>query len=240
MAPKREPGRANLPSRAVGTATESTRRHLSRHWEIYFFLTAFALLSLQVYLFNADIDSLSDLHGAIALFADFEAFVANRLAYICAPAIFFPLAFLLACGRQPAWRRRYLDILGWYLILRMAIQLIGLNILAFDSVTPKFLLITQLLFFLPYSLSIWGWIYWRLDVIARSKSRLFFRLDCEGSQPRPIDYFVASFSSVFSATISGIKGNSVRARVLILVHGFLIYDIMGLTLSRAIALVQSH
>jgi hypothetical protein len=121
-----------------------------------------------------------------------------------------------------------------------AIQLIGLNILAFDSVTPKFLLITQLLFFLPYSLSIWGWIYWRLDVIARSKSRLFYRLDCEGSQPRPIDYFVASFSSVFSATISGIKGNSARARVLILVHGFLIYDIMGLTLSRAIALVQSH
>lgn len=84
-----------------------------------------------------------------------------------------------------------------------------------------------------------------LDLLATGrdrppKSRLFFRLDCEGSQPRPIDYFVASFSSVFSATISGIKGNSARARILILAHGFVIYDIMGLTLSRAIALVQSH
>jgi len=129
--------------------------------------------------------------------------------------------------------------LGAYVIFRLVIQFIGLNILVFDSVTSRFLLISQVLFFLPYSLLIWGWIYWRLDAIARASNRPLFHLDCEiVAPPRPIDYFIASFSSVFSATINAIKGNSARARALILFHGFMIYDVMGLTLSRAVALVQ--
>jgi hypothetical protein len=66
-----------------------------------------------------------------------------------------------------------------------------------------------------------------------------FRLDVEAENPRPIDYLVASFSSVFSASINGVKGRSARARTLILLHGFVIYDVMGLTLSRAVALVQA-
>jgi len=70
-------------------------------------------------------------------------------------------------------------------------------------------------------------------------NRRYFRLDCERENPRPIDYLVASFSSVFSASISAIKGRSARARVLIIIHGFVVYDIMGLTLSRAVALIQS-
>ena len=216
------------------------RRFLSNQWEILLFLVISTLLFLQVHLLYVDIHSLSDLHGAIALFADFDSFIVHRQIHVAAPAIFFPLIFILFCGRRPVWGRRYLDILGGYLVFRMTIQLIGLNILVFDSVTPRYLLMTQLLFFLPYSLMIWGWIYWRLDVIARASNRLFFRLDCEGGHPRPIDYFVASFSSVFSASISGIKGNSARARILILAHGFMIYDIMGLTFSRAVALVQSR
>jgi hypothetical protein len=116
----------------------------------------------------------------------------------------------------------------------------GDHILVIDSVTPRFLLISQVLFFLPYSLLIWGWVYWRLDSFARASNRPLFHLDCEGvAPPRPIDYFVASFSSVFSATINAIKGNSARARILILFHGFMIYDVMGITLSRAVALIQS-
>ena len=43
-------------------------------------------------------------------------------------------------------------------------------------------------------------------------------LNCERGNPRPIDYLVASFSSVFSASISAIKGRSTRARMLIFLH----------------------
>lgn len=218
----------------------SIRRRLSDQWESLFFLIAYALLVLQVYLLYYDFRSLAGLHGAIAIFAEFDSFLVERLVLVIPLFIYPPLACFLLSGGRPAWRRRYLDVIGCYLVFRMAIQLIGLNILVFDSVTPKFLLITQLLVFLPYSLMLWGWIYWRLDMIARQSNRVLFRLDGEGECPRPIDYFVASFSSVFSATIAGIKGNSARARILILAHGFVIYDLMGLTLSRAVALVQSH
>ena len=213
--------------------------HLLSKWETLFFLFAYTLLGLQVFFFNINIQSIPSLDGAVAVFASFESFVAHHLTYAMAPVVFLPLVCLFCSKKRLTWERKYLDALGLYVIFRMVIQLIGMNILVFDAVTPRFLLISQLLFFLPYSLFIWGWVYWRLDSFSRHGDRPLFRLDCEDNQPRPIDYFVASFSSVFSASISAIKGNSARARVLILGHGFLIYDVMGLTLSRAVALVQS-
>jgi len=218
----------------------SLYRHLRIRWEILFFVFVFVLLGFQVLSLYLDIQSFSNAHGAIAFFVGFESFVATRLTYVSLPLILFPLAYLFCRSKRPVWARLYLDFLGAYVIFRLVIQFIGLNILVFDSVTSRFLLISQVLLFLPYSLLIWGWIYWRLDAIARASDRPLFHLDCESAAPpRPIDYFVASFSSVFSATINAIKGNSARARTLILLHGFMIYDIMGLTLSRAVALVQT-
>ena len=216
-------------------------RYFQTRWEILFFVLVFTLLGFQVFSFYFDTQSFSDHHGLIAFFVEFVSFVATRLSYITLPLILLPIVYLFCRKNRPAWARPYLDFLGVYVIFRLVIQLIGLNILVFDSVTSRFLLISQVLFFLPYSLLIWGWLYWRLDTFARASNRPIFHLDCEGvAPPRPIDYFVASFSSVFSATINAIKGNSARARILILFHGFMIYDVMGLTLSRAVALVQSR
>jgi hypothetical protein len=213
--------------------------YFSHRWEELFFLLVFALLCFENLAFVSDAELLSSLHGATAFFAEFEFFVVRRLSYATIPLVVLPLAYLFASRGKPQWSRRYLDILGIYFIARMTTQLIGLNILVFDFTTSRFLLITQLLFFLPYSLLVWGWIYWRLDTSAGRKRRQLFRLDIESENPRPIDYLIASFSSVFSASISGIKGRSARARILILLHGLVIYDAMGLTLSRAVALVQN-
>jgi hypothetical protein len=212
---------------------------LSHRWEELFFLLVFALLCFENLAFVADPVFLSSLHGATAAFAEFEFFVVRRLSYVTVPFVILPLACLFASRGRPQWSRGYLDILGIYFAARMTTQLIGLNILVFDFTTSRFLLITQLLFFLPYALLVWGWIYWRLDTSAGRRRRQLFRLDIEGENPRPIDYLIASFSSVFSASINGIKGRSARARVLILLHGLVIFDVMGLTLSRAVALVQS-
>jgi len=217
----------------------SPRPFLSRRWEEVFFFAVFALLCFENIAFVTDSEFLSSLHGAVAIFASFEFFIVEHLSYITLPLIILPLAYLLATRGRPAWARKYLDMLGIYLVARMAIQLIGLNILVFDFTTSRYTLITQLLFFLPYSLLIWGWIYWRLDTKGGTSHRQLFRLDVEAENPRPIDYLVASFSSVFSASINGVKGRSARARTLILLHGFVIYDVMGLTLSRAVALVQA-
>ena len=153
---------------------------------------SFYLAGLPGFSFYSDIQSFSNLHGSIAFFVGFESFVAKRLFYVLLPLILFPLAYLFSRTNRPAWARPYLDFLGIYVIFRLVIQLIGLNVLVFDSVTSRFLLISQVLFFLPYSLLIWGWLYWRLDTIARGRNRPLFRLDCEGvAPPRPIDYFVA-------------------------------------------------
>lgn len=216
------------------------RDQLSRRWEELFFLVVFTLLGLQVVFFYSGITALANLHGAIAWFAAFDTFVVSHVVYVSTPVFLTPLLFLILSGRRCSWRRRFLDVLGVYVVFRLIIQFVGLNILVFDSVTPRFFLITQLLFFLPYSLLVWGWIYWRLDRNSRNRSRPFFHCDFYGEAPRPIDYFVASFSSVFSASISGIKGNYARSKILILLHGFMIYDVMGLTLSRAVSLVQSR
>lgn len=218
----------------------SFRTYLSLHWEEIFFLALWSLLSFQVIFFVSDTRPiLGDNGGAIAVFASFESFVLTTGPYITFPLFVVPLIFLTFYQGRPSWVRSYLDFNGIYITARMFIQLVGLNLLVFDRDSPRFVLITQLLFFLPYSLLIWGWIYWRLDTFASVAHSRYFRLDCEREIPRPIDYLVASFSSVFSASISAIKGRSARARVLIIIHGCVVYDIMGLTLSRAVALIQS-
>jgi hypothetical protein len=221
--------------------TGSIRAYLSRRWEPSFFIGATLLLMAQVYLFvSSEISVFTAKGGAVAFFAQFESLMAHRLAYLATPTIFLPMIYLLVSGDRPGWSRWFLDVVGGYIVVRMFMQLIGLNLLVFDKVTPRFTLITQLLFFLPYSLLVWGWIYWRLDSLWGKEDRRLFQIDCERAPyQRPIDYLVASLSSAFSASISGIKGRSARAKLLLLVHGFFVYDLMGLTLSRAVALIQS-
>jgi hypothetical protein len=215
-------------------------RYLSARWEVFFFLVVFSLLYLQVILFVAETESIASLNGWFARLFAFQNFTADRMSYVATPIFIASLLFLLACPKATQWSRRLSDILGISIVFRMMVQLLGLNVLVFDFTTPRYLLITQLLCFLPYSLLVWGWIYWRLDSIARTRDRPLFRFDFESETPRPIDYFVAVFSSVFSPTIVPIKGNSARARILVLAHGFVIYNLMGLTFSRAVALVQGR
>ena len=200
-----------MASRPTGTMTACRQRLLAfigEHWEELFFICALALLSLQVFFFSADTSTLADLHGAVSVFAALESFLISRLAYFLIPANLLPLTFLLVCKRRVGWSRCYLDILGIYTIFRLLIQLVGLNILVFDAVSSRFLLITQLLFFLPYSLLVWGWVYWRIDHGIQDPRDAHFKLDHSGDAPRPIDYFVAAFSSIFSASVNGIKGCS--------------------------------
>lgn len=226
------------PLKRASTLLAVAARHCRRHWEPWFFLITWLLLTQQVRFFQLDVGSVVHLHPLIASFAAMNSFIFHRSGPAFAILCTLPF-FLSVFGRlRPNWERRFCDFLAVYAILRMLMQLIGLNLLVFDYSSPRFLLITQLLFFLPYMLLIWGWIYWRLNVLGHGAGRAFFRLDHEGERPRAIDYFVASFSSVFSASISGIKGTSARSRMLILLHGVMIYDVMGLTLSRAVALVQ--
>jgi hypothetical protein len=220
----------------ISSKGAGVKPHLN--WEGIYFLAVGLLLIFQEYFLTIDISDAVKDYRFLSIYAQLTSSILFANRFLAFPFLFFCL-YATLWSTSLGLPRRLCDFLGICWFLRMVTLLIGLNLLVFDVTTSRFVLITQLLFFLPYSLLIWGWVYWRLDTDAGRKQRQLFRLDIEGEAPRPIDYLVASFSSVFSASISGIKGRSARARVLILLHGFVIYDVMGLTLSRAVALVQS-
>lgn len=213
-------------------------QHCRSNWEVFFLVFIWGLLVFQLYFLKTDHSHVADLHVLVKRYFDLANFMITSYGppFMVVQFTLLSIAFLkgapsrLSCGIY--------DAFGMYYILRMLVQFVGLNILVFDASSSRFLLITQLIFFLPYSLLIWGWIYWRLDRFGRSHGQALFKLDHERELPRVIDFFVASFSSVFSASISNIKGTCARSRILILLHGVMIYDLMGLTLSRAVALVQ--
>jgi len=210
----------------------------SLNWEGVYFMAVGIFLLFQEFFLTADISGVVSNYRFLDLYAHFTSSILAANRYLSFPLLAF-FVFATLRDTSSGLPRRVCDFLGVYYFLRMATLLIGLNILVFDVTSSRFLLITQLLFFLPYALLVWGWVYWRLDTSAGSKQRQFFRLDIEGENARPVDYLLASFSSVFSASISSIKGRSARAKALILFHGIVIYDVMGLTLSRAVALVQT-
>ena len=116
-----------------------------------------------------------------------------------------------------------------------------INLLIFLRMPDHAQLILQLVIFLPCLLLMWGWVYWRVDIgsqIANGKGIFDFKL-AGGISPTIYDYFLVSFTSLISSTLNGFSGKTRAARTLIFVHGVMMWDVMGLMLSRAIALVSS-
>ncbi|WP_255147982.1 hypothetical protein [Synechococcus sp. ATX 2A4] len=152
------------------------------------------------------------------------------------------LAALMYCMVTPSksrWRRILIDALAVFGVFKILVMFLLLNFLIFFPPSDRVMPILQLLLFLPSLLLIWGWIYWRMDIryIARNGKRMFlFRMSADDS-PGPYDYVLASFTSLISSTLGGFTGDTRTARTLILLHGLMMWDIMGLSLSRAISLV---
>lgn len=138
-------------------------------------------------------------------------------------------------------RRVLIDVFAFYSILRLLSLFVFINILIFLKTTDHAMVIAQLMVFLPCLLLIWGWIYWRVDThcLLKMGKRIFSFTLAEGASPTIYDYFLVSFTSLLSHTLSGFSGKTRTARTLIFIHGVMMWDVMGLTLSRAIALVSS-
>lgn len=160
--------------------------------------------------------------------------------------VLHPLSWLLvACYvflPLPIKRRRLLvDIYAIWYIFRIADLFILINLIVFLRVSDHAQLILQLLIFLACLLMMWGWIYWRVDAgsqIASGKAIFDFKLPDQAS-PTIYDYFLVAFTSLISNTLNGFSGKTRTARTLILVHGLMMWDVMGLMLTRAIALVSA-
>jgi hypothetical protein len=154
-----------------------------------------------------------------------------------------PISIVLACvccsmPAQSRLRRTLIDTFALFYLIRVFLLFILLNILLFARATDAELLVVQLFLFLPSLLLMWGWIYWRFDLYSlKSRGRpMFLFLYLGDSLPIAYDYFLASFVSLLSNTLAGFAGRTRLSRTLIFIHGIMMWDVMGLILSRAIAL----
>ncbi len=114
----------------------------------------------------------SDLHHAAST-------VLTKIAPVAVPI------FLLLVGSAFALRwmgkrdRVVLDVLGCSLILRTIAGFIALKVLILNPLQGDSLLLRQFLYFMPSLMIGWGWIYWRLDLLAAGSTGgwIYWRLD---------------------------------------------------------------
>ena len=131
--------------------------HFHRQWEALFFLAVDVFLGLQVLFLHSDLPTNDDSHHLLKTYINLTSLMLKIGGYLILPLLLL-IGLSIAKRIPPSTGRRIGDFLGSSYVLRMITLLFGLNILVFDVQRSRFFLITQLLFSLPYSLLIWGWV----------------------------------------------------------------------------------
>lgn len=216
------------------------RRFIDRNWEVLLlcFVMAFQVFSGDLFLLaSREATPYSLLNNSIALLAYLRQYIVPVMLPILVAAAF--ACFFLPL--TPRRRRFLIDAMVVLVILRLLMLFGILNLMIFLPPSDRVLLFSQLLLFLPCLLLVWGWIYWRVDThsVSLGRGRIFTSSTSEDDIPPPYDYFIASFTSLLTTTLDNFNGKTRFARTLIFLHGVMMWDIMALTLSRAIALASA-
>ena len=142
---------------------------------------------------------------------------------------------------SPRRRRLLIDAMSLLVIIRLIVLFGTLNLMIFLPPADRALLFSQLLIFLPCFLLVWGWIYWRVDTysVSLGRGRIFTSSTSGDDIPSPSDYFIASFTSLLTLTLDNFNGKTRFARILIFLHGVMMWDVLATTLSRAIDLASA-
>lgn len=216
---------------------DALKLHLKRNWEILLilFLLPLQVVSGNLFVLANDVATpYSVLNFAIWLLAFLRQYFVPFLL-----PILVLTAVACLCLPLPERRRRLLtDVMYLLMVVRLLLLFSVLNVMIFLPPADPVLLFVQLLFFLPCLLCIWGWIYWRVDsyFVASGVGRIFSSSTSGEEIPPAFDYFIASFTSLLTQTLDNFNATTRFGRVLIFAHGLMVWDIMALTLSRAIAL----
>lgn len=216
------------------------RRLLRRNWEAFIFVFIGQLLvaSLQM---SGDLSESDSRYVLVKKLVDILSFFKARVMPVLHPLAWPLVACYCVLPLSTKWRRLLADIYALWFIVRISVLFLLINLVIFFKVPDHAQLIAQLLIFLACLLAMWGWIYWRVDTgsrIASGEAMFDFKLP-EGTSPTIYDYFLVSFTSLISNTLNGFSGKTRTARTLIFVHGLMMWDVMGLMLTRAIALVSA-
>ena len=214
------------------------KHFINRNWEVLLLCFVCALLVFSGHLLaSAKVSTPYPLlNNSISLFAYLRQFFAPIGVVSTIGVVIFNFLPL-----PPRRRRLLIDLTFALIMLRILLVFVILNLMIFLPPSDRVLLFSQLLLFLPCLLLFWGWIYWRVDThsVAIGKGRIFTSSTSKDEIPPAYDYFIASFTSLLTNTLDNFNGTTRYARTLIFLHGVMMWDIMGLTLSRAIALASA-
>lgn len=216
------------------------RRVLRRNWEVLVFIAIGQLLLASLQL-TGDLSGSESQYILVRQLVDILDVLRAKVLPVLHPLSWLLVACYVFLPLPLKQRRLLVDIYAFWYIFRIADLFILINLIIFLRVSDHAQLILQLVIFLACLLMMWGWIYWRVDTgsrIASGKEIFDFKLPDRAS-PTIYDYFLVSFTSLISNTLNGFSGKTRTARTLILVHGLMMWDVMGLMLTRAIALVSA-
>ena len=151
-------------------------------------------------------------------------------------AVFFVYAFLLIglsfMGRSV---RKAVDILAVFLTGCWILELAIMNLLLVAPIKSPVLLIVELLLFIPIILICFSWWYWRINE-GRSIKKMPPAILVQEA-PGALEYFFFAAEVVFDYSQDSCKTS--MAKMVRFLNGFVVLDVFGLTLSRAVDLAIS-
>ena len=124
------------------------------------------------------------------------------------------------------------DSVAIFLSLCWVIEFVIMNLLLVAPIKSPILLITELLLFIPIIVICFSWWYWRLN-LQRKNNKVSPAIILD-DKPGAIEYFFFSAEIFFNYSQESCK--TTAAKFLRLINGFIVLDIFGLTLSRAVDL----
>ena len=148
-------------------------------------------------------------------------------------AAFFVYTFFLIVLRLLGNKsRRLIDVLAIFLTACWMVELVIINLLLVAPIKSPVLLIVELLLFIPIILICFSWWYWRINH-GRSGKNLSPAIEVPDG-PGALEYFFFAAEVCFDYSQDSCKTSS--AKMVRLLNGFVVLDIFGLTLSRAVDL----
>ncbi len=144
----------------------------------------------------------------------------------------FVLIIWILLGKQA---RFVTDFYATVLSFAWLLELVSMNLLLVSPLKDPVLLLVELVLFVPIILIGFSWWYWRLNHqsrLGKGKAAIIF-----DKKPTPFSYFAKTASIVVNDTTEHGVCETDIARALRIMNGFVVLDIFGLTLSRAVGLV---
>ncbi len=172
---------------------------------------------------------LLNLRSLLDIFLDTKGFIGSYVLVIQ-----FIIIVWIILGQKA---RIATDIFAIYLTICWFLELICMNLLLVSPILNPVFMLVELVLFIPIILIGFSWWYWRLNHQSRiGKGDPSITFD---KPPTYLSYFIKTACVAVNDTTEHGVCQSDAAKLVRIFNGFVVMDVFGLTLSRAVGLVIS-